>query len=156
MQARSLRLQIASTVAVVFVSFMLRSVFSAANAITGFAPINASYTSNITCVRALFLCIRAFTQRHSAAVDICNASCQPEGVIINVWMFYTPELQFAVVFLSSPVTLLVALWGMTSSQARTLLNIGGGSGGADAARNGLVDRMIPAAERLSITMQATR
>ena len=135
---------------------MLRSVFSAANAITGFAPINATCTSNITCVRALSLCICALTQLRSAAVNMCDASCQPEGVVVNVWMFYTPELQFSVVFLSSPVTLLVALWSMTSSQARTLLKIGGGRSGADAARKGLVDRMIPAAEQHSITMQTTR
>jgi hypothetical protein len=33
-----------------------------------------------------------------------------------VWMLRTPEFQVTIVLLSSPLTLLVALWGMTSRQ----------------------------------------
>ena len=44
---------------------------------------------------------------------------------IAVWLRYTPELQFiSIVFISSPLALLVALWGMTSVRALQLMGIG--------------------------------
>ncbi len=36
-------------------------------------------------------------------------------------MFYTPEFQAMVVLISSPLTLLVALWGMTSKATLLLM-----------------------------------
>jgi hypothetical protein len=36
--------------------------------------------------------------------------------VIVQWMNFTPEFQVTVVLVSSPLTLLVALWGMTSRQ----------------------------------------
>jgi hypothetical protein len=35
---------------------------------------------------------------------------------LQTWNDYTPEFFFIVVLISSPLTLLVALWGMTSRQ----------------------------------------
>ena len=167
-KVRSLKLQILSTVAVVFVSFMLRAAFSATNAITSFAPLNSTCGNRFlrarACARARIpVCpstrmrVRVFvhpciTFCCSTTAGNCDPSCQPEGVIVNVWLFYTPELQLTVVFLSSPVTLLVALWGMTSSQARSMMKIGG-SGGGGAAKK-LLDRILQPAHDGDMTMQA--
>ena len=37
------------------------------------------------------------------------------------WMIYTPEFQLVVVLVSSPLALLVALWGMTSKATLYLM-----------------------------------
>jgi hypothetical protein len=36
---------------------------------------------------------------------------------MQLWLFYTPEFQLTVVLISSPLALLVALWGMTTDRA---------------------------------------
>jgi hypothetical protein len=38
------------------------------------------------------------------------------------WMFYTPSLELTVELLSSPLALLVALWGMTTQRTWQLMN----------------------------------
>jgi hypothetical protein len=38
------------------------------------------------------------------------------------WMFYTPQFQLVIVLVSSPLALLVALWGMTSEYTLQLMN----------------------------------
>ena len=40
---------------------------------------------------------------------------------IQRWLFYTPEFQLSVELISSPLTLLVALWGMTSKHTLRLM-----------------------------------
>ena len=47
---------------------------------------------------------------------LCDPSCFNEFTHINQWAARTPEFQLTVVLVSSPLTLLVALWGMTSKQ----------------------------------------
>ena len=42
----------------------------------------------------------------------CDASCS-DGTLFLVWIDGTPELFYVVVIISSPLALLVALWGMT-------------------------------------------
>ncbi len=105
-----------------------------------------------TRVRVRVLVRPCITFRCSNTAGNCDPSCQPEGVIVNVWLVYTPELQLTIVLLSSPVTLLVALWGMTSSQARSMMKIGG-SGGGGAAKK-LHDRILQPAHDGNMTMQA--
>ena len=46
----------------------------------------------------------------------CDPSCINVFTQITEWMLRTPEFQVTVVLVSSPLTLLVALWGMTSEQ----------------------------------------
>jgi hypothetical protein len=94
---RAVRLQMLGTTAFVFVAFVLRAAFS-----TMFAV--------------------AFQLR---AID---KSCEEEcGECANVyvhmaqWMFYTPEFQLLIVLVSSPLALLVALWGMTSNATLQLM-----------------------------------
>jgi hypothetical protein len=36
---------------------------------------------------------------------------------MSTWLVYTPEFQLTVVLISSPLALLVALWGMTTDRA---------------------------------------
>ena len=58
------------------------------------------------------------------------------------WMIYTPEFQLVVVLVSSPLALLVALWGMTSKATLQLMKSNTRGGGysveplAHAAKEG--------------------
>jgi hypothetical protein len=94
---RAVRLQMVATTAVVFVAFVLRAAFA-----TMFAV--------------------AFQLR------VIDESCaEPCGECGNVyvhmaqWMGYTPEFQLLIVLVSSPLALLVALWGMTSKATLHLM-----------------------------------
>ena len=49
---------------------------------------------------------------------LCDASCYNVYRLMQVWLIFTPEFQLTVVLISSPLAMIVALWGMTS--ARTL------------------------------------
>jgi hypothetical protein len=49
----------------------------------------------------------------SGCVEPCSP-CHSTPYVINRFLFFFPELRAAVVLLSSPITLLVACWGMTS------------------------------------------
>ncbi len=46
----------------------------------------------------------------------CVASCHNVFTHITQWAARTPEFQVMIVLVSSPLALLVALWGMTSMQ----------------------------------------
>jgi hypothetical protein len=48
--------------------------------------------------------------------DLCDPSCNNVFTHIQRWSARTPEFQMTIVLVSSPLTLLVALWGMTSKQ----------------------------------------
>ena len=93
------RLQIIVTVSTVFVTFLMRSVYAAALAasrrdsriVTPFADNQCAKTNGI----------------------FCNP-CQELGVIVQSWLYLCPEFSFIVFLLSSPVTILVSLWGMTA------------------------------------------
>ena len=50
-------------------------------------------------------------------MTFCDPSCFNVFTHIAQWSANTPEFQVTVVLVSSPLTLLVALWGMTSRQA---------------------------------------
>jgi hypothetical protein len=51
----------------------------------------------------------------------CDASCYNMYTFMKAWLFYTPEFQLTVELISSPLTLLVALWGMTSKHTLRLM-----------------------------------
>ena len=78
------------TVAFVFVTFLLRAVFSTMNALA-----NALQTNVATCN------------------NNCDPACFNVWEVIQFWLEFTPEFQLIVVLISSPLALLVALWGMT-------------------------------------------
>jgi len=97
---RQLRRQIVGTAAFVFVTFLLRAVFSTMNALA-----NALQNDNANC---LTLC------------DPCNNMYS----LIQNWLLLAPEFKLSVVLISSPLALIVALWGMTSE--RTLQHMRSG------------------------------
>ena len=88
--SRYLRLQIVSTVLYVFVTFLLRAIFLVVFAIGNAAP--------------------------SSCSDTCG-DCQSSAYLIGRYLANTPELRYAVEIISSPLSLLLMLWGMTSRKA---------------------------------------
>ncbi len=93
---RELRRQVLITTAVVFVAFVVRSVQSTMLAVS----------------RQL----QDSSRRCPGVTDRCDPSCYNVFTHIGQWAARTPEFQVTVVLVSSPLTLLVALWGMTSKQ----------------------------------------
>jgi hypothetical protein len=93
---RELRRQIVATTAVVFVAFIVRSVQS-----TMFAVSRQLQDQEKRC---------------PGVTGLCDPSCNNVFTHVWQWFIYTPEFQVTIVLLSSPLTLLVALWGMTSRQ----------------------------------------
>jgi hypothetical protein len=93
--------RIFSTTVFVFVSFLLRSAFSVMNAVSNMLQNNGAPT----CPDAIQ----------------CSAACFNMWQLIQEWLQFTPEFQQTVVVLSSPLALLVALWGMTNSEMLRLM-----------------------------------
>ncbi len=96
---RELRRRMVITTAVVFVAFVVRSVQST--------------------MLALSRQLQDFAdgqRRCPGVTSRCDPSCFNVFTHINQWAANTPEFQVTIVLVSSPLTLLVALWGMTSEQ----------------------------------------
>ena len=100
---RQLRRQIVGTASFVFLTFLLRAVFSIMNALA-----NALQNDNANCP------------------TFCGIPCNNVYQLIQNWLYVTPEFQLIVVLISSPLALIVALWGMTSE--RTLQHMRSGRG----------------------------
>jgi hypothetical protein len=100
---RQLRRQILGTAAFVFLTFLLRAVFSTMNALSYALQIQVSTCSSN-----------------------CNPACNNVWTVIQEWLQFTPEFQLTVVLISSPLALIVALWGMTDK--RTLQHMWSGRG----------------------------
>jgi hypothetical protein len=93
---RALRLKIVGTTAVVFVAFLLRSVFATIYAV--------AYQLQDFDNRVDERCFGKF----------CDSSCYNVHTATVQWLINTPEFQLTIELISSPLALLVALWGMTS------------------------------------------
>jgi hypothetical protein len=91
---RTLQLQIVGTAAFVFVAFLVRSVYS-----TMFAVAYQLQDVSVRC---------------PGVTSRCDPTCYKVYTLMQRWMFNTPEFQLTIVLISSPLALLVALWGMTS------------------------------------------
>jgi hypothetical protein len=100
---RQLRRQILGTAACVFVTFLLRAVFS-----TMIALSNALQIQIFTCK------------------NYCDPACSNVWSVIQTWLELTPEFQLIVVLISSPLALIVALWGMTNERTLQLMRSGRG------------------------------
>jgi hypothetical protein len=90
---RQLRRRIVGTTAFVFLTFLLRAVFSTMNALAN-----------------------ALQNDDAACLTLCDIPCNNVYQLIQNWLFLTPEFQLIVVLISSPLALIVALWGMTSER----------------------------------------
>ena len=99
---RNLQRQIVGTSAFVFMTFLLRAVFAIMNAFS-----NALQNQDAAC----------------AVVDnnLCDPECYNKWFLLQQWLQYTPEFQLSVVLISSPLALIVALWGMTSDRTLQLM-----------------------------------
>ena len=100
---RQLRRQIVGTAAVVFVTFLLRAVFSTMNALA-----SALQNDDADCPTP------------------CDIPCSNVWTLIASWLQLTPEFQLIVVLISSPLALIVALWGMTDKRTLQLMRSGRG------------------------------
>ncbi len=87
------------TTAVVFVAFVVRSVQSTMFAVSRQLQDGADGQ-----------------RRCPGVTGFCDPSCHNVFTHIQQWAARTPEFQVTIVLVSSPLTLLVALWGMTSKQ----------------------------------------
>jgi hypothetical protein len=96
---RALRRRMLATTAFVFVTFVLRSVLSIMSAVA--------------------FELRDFDKKCSGG--FCDASCHNVYTFIAQWIGFTPEFEPTIVLISSPLTLLVALWGMTSKATLELM-----------------------------------
>jgi len=95
---RQIRRQLFGTVATVFFTFLLRVFFSIVYAIAN-TPSPSNTDSNCpTC-----------------------SSCNPVPSLMRLWITLTPAFQLVVVLVSSPLAMLVALWGMTSSRTLRIM-----------------------------------
>ncbi len=99
---RKMSHQIGGTCTAVFLSFLLRACFT-----TMFTMCTAlqNNISKDTCLPYVNRC----------------SKCYNVYSLIIVWIFYSPEFFFAIVLLSQPVTLLIALWGMTSHTTLSIM-----------------------------------
>jgi hypothetical protein len=91
---RQMRKEVVATAALVFVAFVLRSVVSTMLAVARQYQDSANVCPGVD--------------------SICDASCTNEFTHLLQWNAYTPEFRPMVALISSPLTLLVALWGITS------------------------------------------
>jgi hypothetical protein len=91
-----LRRRMVVTTVVVFVAFVIRSVQSTMTAVARQLQDQATTCPGVT--------------------DFCDASCYNMYTHMHFFLLSTPEFQVTIVLISSPLTLLVALWGMTSEQ----------------------------------------
>ena len=98
-----LRLQILVTIAVIFVTFLLRAVYS-----TMFALASAFQNQGAACA--------------NNTVNQCDNTCFNTFALMQTWLLLTPEFELMVVFISSPLALLVSLWGMTSDRILQLMS----------------------------------
>jgi hypothetical protein len=98
---RRLRQEVVVTTSFVFVAFLLRSVGSTLIAVANMLQDKANACPGVT--------------------SLCDPSCYNVYTRIWVWNSYTPEYSTTVVLISSPLTLLVALWGMTSKLTLQLM-----------------------------------
>ena len=102
-EGRSIMLRIAITSAVVFFAFSLRAVFSTMFAIAYMLQDTASACSSDQ--------------------NKCDPACFNIYTLILRWMFYTPHFEILVDAVSSPLALLVAMWGMTTRRALQILGL---------------------------------
>lgn len=98
----SVRRQIIVTASTVFATFLLRCLYAVALAVsrTG-STVLTRFSPDASC-----------SQKNNGE-GVCQ-SCQNLGILVQAWLYLCPAFSFTVLLLSSPVTILVVLWGMTT------------------------------------------
>ena len=112
---RRLRRQILVTVVFLFVTLLLRTVHSFIKALGNAADF--LYDLNTQDSTGVDPC----------GNDWCDPRCHTDLMQMSVWFDFTPEFTMIILLLSSPLALLVALWGMTSERMlQRMRNAGAG------------------------------
>jgi hypothetical protein len=104
---RAIRRRMIGTTAFVFLTSVLRAAFSTMNAV-------ANQWRDVVLSSYPKPCL-------DDTAYLCGSNCRNEYALMLNWMSYTPEFQVLIVLVSSPVSLLVALWGMTSNATLQLM-----------------------------------
>jgi hypothetical protein len=104
------RRQIIGTVSTVFLSFLVRAVYAAALAASrqGGNVISTSFSLGQDDYRS-----KCDSNKYKDVSNLCRP-CEGLGLLVQIWLYLCPAFPFTVFLLSSPVTILVALWGMTT------------------------------------------
>jgi hypothetical protein len=123
---RSLHRKIITTVVVVFLTFIVRASFALMLSVGDSAPLNSgcgrcdscqSQVHNSTPVLSTFLffsfVFKSLTQHGLNFIS--------QNSILSSFLFLSPEVRTSVIFVSSPFSLLVVLWGMTSSRMKDMM-----------------------------------
>ena len=92
------RIRIIVTVSTVFVAFLIRSFYAVILSLSRFNN---------------EIALPSLAKTDEDCPNLCS-SCQKLGVIVQAWLWLTPELSVPLMLLSSPLTMLIVLWGMTS------------------------------------------
>jgi hypothetical protein len=108
-----LRQQILVTVVFLFVTLLLRTVHSFIKALGDAAGFFNNFKTSVDV--------------YPCGNDWCDSRCYTDLVQMSVWFYFTPEFTMIIFLLSSPLALLVALWGMTSERMlQRMRNAGAG------------------------------
>jgi hypothetical protein len=103
-QGRKLQRQILVTCSVVFLSFLIRAMYVA---MFVFASVGQNYDAKCD----------SFGEGANSKCRVCNNAFAN----MLVWLLHTPQFYFALSFISHPLALLIALWGMTSGQMLSVM-----------------------------------
>jgi hypothetical protein len=106
------RRQIIGTVSTVFLTFLIRAVYAAALAASRQGGNVISTTFSVGKDAFFSKC----NSNKNDVLLVCGP-CQGLGLIVQMWLYLCPAFPFTVFLLSSPVTILVVLWGMTTDSA---------------------------------------
>jgi hypothetical protein len=134
---RQLRRQIVGTTSFVFVTFLLRAVFTSMYALA-----RALQNKDAACA--------------ATASGLCDSTCFDQWRLMDIWITFTPEYQAMVILISSPVAMIVALWGMTGKRALQLMKCSSGqsaAAGHDAEKCAVVS--VESHKEKGITMVET-
>ena len=105
------------TVVFVFLTFIMRAVYAIMNALPDLLQnVNAACAAQVS--------------------SPCDASCYNVWTLMGTWMFFTPGFRLGVESVSFPLTLLVALWAMTTKTVLQKMDASGVEIGSLVDRTG--------------------
>ena len=117
------RLRIIVTVSTVFLTFLIRAVYAISLAVSR-TGVNVMSTPFIRNSETYGFNSDCDVQTAANNVAMLCKPCQGLGPLVQIWLYLCPAFPFTVFLLSSPVTILVALWGMTTDSFLQNLQIG--------------------------------
>jgi hypothetical protein len=99
---KQLQQRITGTTTFVFLTFLVRAAFDIMKALA-----DAQQNVSDTCA--------------ATASGPCDAACYNVWTLLGTWQFFTPEFQLSIMLISAPLSMLVALWGMTDGRTLSLM-----------------------------------